>query len=187
MTAAISGVKTLFRQAVEELCGCEAEERMAPGGFERGHGTQHKRAQMHPRMWQGEFGSDGDSVADGYEVDVHEAIGICSVGIAVGSCGNASFNFLKSMQELKRPEVGVEGYSEVDEAVSRHESPRFAFLRRSPAHLHAEEVRNSVSRATHCRTAVAEIGAYVDVSRHRVFLTSTSSKASMMSPSLRSL
>lgn len=181
-----NGFKLLVRQIAEEFDGGEMKRRVGPAGVEGDERPQDKVALVHPRMGQRQARAVHDHPPDGNQVDVDGAVDVGAAGRAVRGGVDGVLDGLQPAVQVERCKVGVEGDADVDEGAGAVEAPGLAVDGGGASQIGAERCDEG-DRPVDDGQAVALVASYVYVGCQSDFLTSTSSNASMRSPSWMSL
>lgn len=72
---------------------------------------------MHARMGHFDAGLTHNSIVETNQIDVDGAVGIASVGVAVGSIGNRPLHGVQPLHQLGRAERGMDVHSHVKKAM----------------------------------------------------------------------
>lgn len=161
----------------EEFGGGEVQEGVAPGGGGLSHWLEHKGAQVHARVREGQFLAFENNLVNCNEVYIKLAVAIGPVGVAVWRGVDAALYFLQTVQKPERFYWRhFNCHTEVHELVRRFVAPWRAPVRLRHAYPGAREFqRNSGDSLPHKGKAVAAVGAYVQVGDHSSRATSFSS------------
>lgn len=159
---------------------------MGPERVDLGDGAEDEVAEGHAGVGQGELGGVDDVAVERDEVDVDGAVDVGAAGRAVRGGVDGVLDGLQPAVQVERCKVGVEGDADVDEGAGAVEAPGLAVDGGGASQIGAERCDEG-DRPVDDGQAVALVASYVYVGCQSDFLTSTSSNASMRSPSWMSL
>lgn len=165
---------------------------MHPPGINLAHRFEHEEALMHTGMRQRQLWSIGHDGVYGYKIYVYAAICIGARTVAVRRRVDGMFHGLKAPQDPDGRSLRISFYHQADiqKREGGIEAPGLGLHHLTSATGTGDSLTNGSDRSLDESEAVATVRSDVDVyaqNRQRVFFTSTSSKASMMSPSATSL
>lgn len=100
---------------------------------------------------------------DVHNVDIHKAVGISAVGVAMRAAAEALLYGLKPRQKLQRLGINLDGNADVEKAMGRGVAPRRALHHIATARRGAEVALYGRYRRLEVGAAVAQVAPYVEI------------------------
>ena len=99
---------------------------MAPVGGELRHGEEEEVAVGQVRVGNLQGGGVDDEVVDGDDVDIHQAVDVTALLVAVRGAAQAALDVVDAVEHLVRVDVADQADAQVHKAVLALKSPRLA-------------------------------------------------------------
>lgn len=113
-------------EVFQHLGGGEVGDGVAPVGGELRHGEEEEVAVGQVRVGNLQGGGVDDEVVDGDDVDIHQAVDVTALLVAVRGAAQAALDVVDAVEHLVRVDVADQADAQVHKAVLALKSPRLA-------------------------------------------------------------